>query len=96
MKEREVIHMYILFLFIIMNLIGFYLMKIDKKKAKLKEYRIKEKTLWLVALFFGAAGMTIGMKTYRHKTKHIQFKIGLPILALIETGIFLYFIILLS
>lgn len=78
------------------NLVGFYLMMIDKKKAKNHQYRIRESTLWLVALFFGAIGMTLGMKTFRHKTKHFQFKYGLPVLSLLEIGLLLYAFNLLS
>ena len=74
----------IMIFFIIMNIIGYYIMKADKTKARKNEYRISEKTLWFIAIFFGALGMTIAMQTFRHKTKHLQFKIGLPVLALIE------------
>ncbi|KAB2338787.1 DUF1294 domain-containing protein [Cytobacillus depressus] len=83
----------IITLFFIMNLVGLYLMKIDKKKAKARQFRIRESTLWLVAFLFGAVGMTIGMKTFRHKTKHSQFKYGLPILSIIEIVLFLYAIV---
>lgn len=76
--------------FIIINIIGFYIMKADKAKARKNEYRISEKTLWLVALFLGATGMTLGMKTFRHKTKHLQFSIGLPVLALLEMALCIY------
>ncbi|QED48880.1 DUF1294 domain-containing protein [Cytobacillus dafuensis] len=82
--------------FIIMNLVGLYIMKVDKKKAKLNQYRISEGTLWLVAFLFGAVGMTLGMKLFRHKTKHFQFKYGLPFLSIVEIGLFLYLINLLS
>ncbi|WP_102274313.1 DUF1294 domain-containing protein [Cytobacillus massiliigabonensis] len=89
--------LYILMIyFIIINLAGFYIMKADKTKARKNEYRISEKTLWLVALFLGATGMTFGMKAFRHKTKHLQFKLGLPVLALIEIALCLYLLILLS
>ncbi|WP_369426012.1 hypothetical protein [Cytobacillus pseudoceanisediminis] len=40
--------------------------------------------------------MTLGMKAFRHKTKHVQFKWGLPILAMLEAGLLVYLIILLS
>lgn len=83
-------------LFIVMNLVGFYIMKVDKKKAVKHQYRISEGTLWLVAVFFGAVGMTFGMKVFRHKTKHLQFKIGLPFLSLLEVGLLLYAINLLT
>jgi uncharacterized membrane protein YsdA (DUF1294 family) len=89
--------LYILMIyFIIINLAGFYIMRADKAKARKNEYRISENTLWLVAIFLGATGMTLGMKTFRHKTKHLQFKFGLPTLALFETALIVYFLNLLS
>ncbi|AZU63572.1 DUF1294 domain-containing protein [Neobacillus mesonae] len=74
---------------IIMNIAGFWIMGADKRRAKMHQYRIRERTLWLVALFGGAVGSTAGMQFFRHKTKHIGFKMGFPILALIEVILFL-------
>lgn len=82
--------------FVIMNVVGLFIMKSDKTKAIKHQYRISEQTLWIVAILFGATGMTVGMKAFRHKTKHIQFQIGLPLLALIEIGVLLYGLNLLS
>lgn len=82
--------------FVIMNVVGLLIMKSDKTKAIKHQYRISEQTLWIVAILFGATGMTVGMKAFHHKTKHIQFKIGLPLLALIEIGLLLYGLNLLS
>ncbi|QVY60626.1 DUF1294 domain-containing protein [Cytobacillus gottheilii] len=79
------------FIIIAINIVGFLIMMIDKRKAVKQEYRISEKTLWTVAIFFGAAGMTVGMNMFRHKTKHTQFKIGLPLLTIIQLVI-LYFL----
>ncbi|MCM3568331.1 DUF1294 domain-containing protein [Neobacillus mesonae] len=74
---------------IIMNIIGFWIMGADKRRAKMHKFRIRERTLWLVALFGGAVGTTAGMQFFRHKTKHFSFKIGFPILAVIEIILFL-------
>ena len=68
----------------IMNVSGFFMMGVDKQRARKNRYRISESTLWTIAFFGGALGATAGMKHYRHKTKHVQFKYGLPILAVIE------------
>lgn len=83
-------------LIIIMNAAGFFVMGADKKRAKKDLYRISESTLWNVAFLGGAIGATAGMKHYRHKTKHAQFKYGLPLLAVIEAGIFVYIFKLLA
>ncbi|WHY84949.1 DUF1294 domain-containing protein [Neobacillus novalis] len=79
--------------FLVMNIVGLIIMGEDKKRAKKHEYRIRERTLWLVALFGGAIGTTAGMQLYRHKTKHLSFKIGFPFLAGIELILFLKWLI---
>ncbi|RSD27875.1 DUF1294 domain-containing protein [Mesobacillus subterraneus] len=75
---------------LVMNLTGFFIMGLDKKRAKKNLYRISESTLWNVAFLGGAVGAAAGMRHFRHKTKHGQFKYGLPFLAVIEIGIFVY------
>ncbi|MCA1025229.1 MULTISPECIES: DUF1294 domain-containing protein [Cytobacillus] len=83
----------IIIVFFILNGIAAIMMKIDKRKAQRGEYRISEQNLWLVALLFGAIGMTWGMRRYRHKTKHFSFKLGLPILSVLQL-IFLVYLIM--
>ena len=72
---------------------AFYLMYVDKRKAKRGQYRISEKTLWVIAFLGGATGAALGMKQFRHKTKHLTFKIGLPLLAILEISVFIYYAI---
>ncbi|ALC89716.1 hypothetical protein AM500_07995 [Bacillus sp. FJAT-18017] len=69
---------------LVINIISFSMMGIDKRRARNGQYRISEQTLWLSALAGGAIGATIGMNYFRHKTKHVSFKFGLPLLAAIE------------
>lgn len=76
---------------LIMSVVGFYLMGEDKRRAKKHEYRISERTLWLTAIAGGAFAMTIAMYVFRHKTKHVAFKIGFPVVFIIQTVIFFYF-----
>jgi uncharacterized membrane protein YsdA (DUF1294 family) len=73
------------------NLLGFVLMGIDKKKARNRERRIHERTLWGVAILGGAIGSLVGMNVYRHKTKHTSFKIGMPLLIVIHIILYGYF-----
>jgi uncharacterized membrane protein YsdA (DUF1294 family) len=79
------------YVYFVMNLFGFLLMKVDKTKAVNHKYRIPEKNLWLTALLGGAVGTTLGMRMFRHKTKHLSFKIGFPILAVLELILFIYY-----
>jgi uncharacterized membrane protein YsdA (DUF1294 family) len=77
--------------YLLMNLVGLFIMKVDKNRAIHHEYRISEKSLWLTALLGGAVGTTLGMQLFRHKTKHLSFKVGFPLLAVIELILFIYF-----
>lgn len=74
--------------FIIMNLIGFLLMGIDKYKAKKRAFRIPEATLFIVAVIGGSIGSIIGMYAFRHKTKHWRFVYGMPIILLLQLILF--------
>ena len=63
---------------LIVNAAGFLLMLIDKRKAIRHRWRIPEKTLFLTAAIGGSVGSIMGMYTFRHKTKHLQFTLGMP------------------
>ena len=65
---------------LIINAAGFILMLVDKVKAKKNLWRIPEATLFLVAAIGGSVGSILGMYTYRHKTKHIKFIVGMPLI----------------
>ena len=79
---------------LVMNLIDFFLMFLDKQKARRNKWRIPEKTLFGFALLGGALGGYLGMKLFRHKTRHPLFYIGLPtafiLHALLATALFYY------
>lgn len=64
--------------YLIIIIIGFSIMGIDKKKAIRNAYRIPEASLFFVALIGGALGTTLGMRFFRHKTKHWYFVVGMP------------------
>lgn len=66
------------------NLFSFILMGIDKRRAKKQSWRIPEKTLWLTAVCGGSIGSITGMRTFRHKTKHKMFTVGMPIIFLLQ------------
>lgn len=66
------------------NLLLFILMGLDKRKAKLNHWRISEKTLFSLALMGGSIGGILGMYTFRHKTKHLKFKLGFPVIFLLQ------------
>lgn len=63
---------YLIFLFV-MSMIAMILYQIDKVKAQKHQWRIKEATLLSFGFFGGAIGALLGMKLFRHKTKHWYF-----------------------
>jgi len=69
---------------LIINLIAFVLFGIDKSRAKRGEWRISEKTLFLVALIGGSIGAIMGMHVFHHKTRHWYFRIGLPLILILH------------
>lgn len=69
---------------LVMNVLAFALMGIDKLKAKAGAWRVPEKTLFLVTALFGGLGGTLGMYFFRHKTKHWYFKLGFPALLVVQ------------
>ena len=71
----------------LMSLVLFAVMGADKRRAKKGAWRVPEKTLFLLALLGGALGGVLGMRMFRHKTKHWYFAWGFPILALLQLGL---------
>ena len=69
---------------VIINAVGFIIMLIDKQKAKHRRWRIPEKTLMTVAAFGGSVGVLLGMYCFRHKTKHLKFTLGVPIILALQ------------
>lgn len=65
---------------VIINAVGFILMLVDKIKAKKNLWRIPEATLFLAAALGGSIGSIAGMYTFRHKTKHVKFILGMPLI----------------
>ena len=69
---------------VMMNLVSFALMGIDKYKAKKKAWRIPEATLFLFAIFGGSIGSILGMFLFHHKTRHWYFLYGLPVILIVQ------------
>ena len=76
----------------IINAAAFLLMLIDKQKARKNKWRIPEATLIMSAVLGGSVGALLGMYTFRHKTKHLKFTLGVPFILVLQIflAIFLY------
>ncbi len=66
------------------NLAGFLSMFIDKQRARKHRWRIPEKTLFFIAALGGSAGSILGMQLFRHKTKHLSFCLGMPMILVLQ------------
>ena len=69
---------------IVMNIIGFASMGIDKKRAQRSAFRIPEATLFAIALIGESLGSILGMRVFHHKTKHWYFKFGMPLILILQ------------
>lgn len=69
---------------VLMNIVAFALMGIDKYKAQKRTWRIPESTLFLFALFGGSIGSTVGMFLFHHKTRHWYFLYGMPLILILQ------------
>ena len=74
---------------IIINIITFIIIIIDKRKARKKSYRISENTFIFLSIIGGSIGTILAMTIFRHKTKKKKFYIGVPIIYLIDQVIIL-------
>ena len=84
----EMIILYVL----IINLIGFLIMGLDKFKDKKGFWRSPEKTIFTITLLGGGIGTVTGMYLFRHKTKKMKFTIGLPTILISEIVLIIYFV----
>ena len=76
---------------VVINLFGFFIMWLDKRKAKKGAWRIPEKTLFIITAIGGGIGTTAGMYAFRHKTQKVQFVIGFPLITILEIIAIVYF-----
>ncbi|GGH88279.1 uncharacterized membrane protein YsdA (DUF1294 family) [Pullulanibacillus pueri] len=67
---------------VLINGYGYVMMAVDKQRAIHRNWRISERHLWLSAGLGGVLGVFIGMKVCHHKTRHLSFRIGVPLLIL--------------
>lgn len=79
---------------LIINAVGFVLMLADKQKARRGAWRIPEATLMTIAAIGGSIGSLAGMYTFRHKTKHIKFTVGIPLILAVQIIIVVMLILL--
>ena len=81
---------WILVYLLLINALAFLLMLADKRKAQKKKWRIPEVTLMTAAALGGSLGALLGMYTFRHKTRHIKFTLGVPLFLITHLAILFF------
>jgi uncharacterized membrane protein YsdA (DUF1294 family) len=76
---------------IIINFISIIVTIYDKRCAVKGRWRVRESTLLLLSALGGSVGMFLTMQIIRHKTKHIKFMLGIPLIFICQCFA-LYFI----
>ncbi len=74
----------------IMNLFGLYIMWSDKRKARKDVWRTPERNFFVVSLLGGSIGCWAGMYLFRHKTQHVKFTVGIPVILLVQIALVLW------
>ena len=83
----------ILIYLLIINAAGFLVMTADKLCAKKNMWRVPERTLLGMAAIGSSIGILMAMYTVRHKTRHMKFVIGVPLILVCQIGLILYFVL---
>lgn len=83
---------YLLIYLLTMNALGFLLMLADKRRARKNRWRVPERTLMTVAALGGSVGSLLGMYTFRHKTRHKKFTLGIPALLVAQIALGIFFL----
>ena len=76
---------------VVLNIVSFFLVKLDKKRAINHRWRVPEKTFFVLAFAGGAIGTYLGMIFFRHKTKQALFTRGIALFIVLNAAVF-YFV----
>ena len=78
---------------LLINAAAFLLMLVDKYKARKKLWRIPEATLFTAAAMGGSIGCLMGMYAVRHKTRHLHFTLGIPLILVLQLVLVAYLLL---
>lgn len=81
---------WILVYLLLINALAFVLMLADKRKAQKKKWRVPEATLMTAAALGGSLGALLGMYAFRHKTRHLKFTLGVPLLLAVQAAVLFF------
>ena len=82
---EKILLVYIAVISLISIIVCIYDKKISKKNKV--ELRIPEKTLLILSAIGGSVAMFITMLITRHKTKHVKFMLGIPVIMALQAAL---------
>ena len=82
-------YLYLLIYLIAINLLAVILTIYDKNAALKNAWRVKELTLLAVCVLGGSLAMLLTMLCIRHKTRHLKFMLGIPLIILLQLTLIL-------
>ena len=80
----QIVQIVVIAYMIVMNLVGFFVMGTDKMKSRKHRRRVPERRLFAISILSGSIGVLAGMYIFRHKTRHMKFVIGVPVIIAIQ------------
>jgi len=91
MKDIFTLPILIISIYLLMiNIFGYFIITLDKKRAARRAWRISEKKLFSIALLGGGIGEFTAMMQYKHKTRHLSFMVGIPMIIVIQIILLMY------
>ena len=82
---------YFVIFVLVMSVITFIVFGVDKWKARNDKWRTPESTLFLLAIFGGSIGALVGMQIFRHKTQHWSFRLGIPLILMLQAAVLIWY-----
>lgn len=73
-----------IFYFSIVSLFAIVLTIYDKRAAVKRRWRVPEATLLIVSAIGGSVAMLLTMLLIRHKTRHLKFMLGIPVIIILQ------------
>ncbi|MEE1262658.1 DUF1294 domain-containing protein [Ruminococcus sp.] len=80
---------YFLFYLAVISIIAIILTVSDKRRAVKHKYRIRESVLLLFSALGGSVAMFITMLMIHHKTRHVKFMLGIPLIIVAQIALFI-------
>lgn len=76
---------------LLINSAAFVLCLADKRRARQRQWRVPEAMLLLLSALGGSGGMLLGMLLFRHKTRHLKFTLGVPLMLLAQLALLYHY-----